>query len=99
MAEVSRVITHILHHVDAEAATSDPSQVAGVAKRAQMVRDAVESLKTDSRDLTLADLLIAIGDLVPGGSDKASLRRTLDNIEQRPQLAIQAWVGKNVETR
>ncbi len=98
MAEVKGVITHILFHVDAEASDSDPSQVAGVAKRAQMVRDAVAALKTDSRDLTLKDLLVAIGDLVPGGSDKASLRRTLDNIEVRPQLAIQEWVGKNVET-
>ena len=99
MAEVKEVITHILFHVDAEASTSDPSQVAGVAKRAQMVRDAVATLKTDSRDLTLADLLSAIDGLVPGGSDKASLRRTLSNIEQRPQLAIQAWVGKGVEQR
>ena len=97
MALVKEVVAHILHHVDAEAGDSDASQVAGVAQRAQLVRDAVATLKADSRDLTLRDLITAISDLVPTSTRKASLRRALGNVEQRPQLAIQTWVGKNRE--
>jgi len=99
MTLVKEVVAHILFHVDAEAATSDASQVSGVAQRAQLVRDAVATLKADSRDLTLSDLIADIRALVPAGSRKASLRRALANIEQRPQLSIQTWVGKNRENR
>ena len=99
MTRVSEVVTHILFHVNAEARDSDPSQAPGVAQRARLVRDAVATLRADSRDLSLRDLITAIRDRVPTSTRKASLRRALANVEQRPQLAIQAWVGKNRETR
>ena len=97
MALVKDVVEHILFHVDAEASDSDPSQVSGVQQRAKAVRDTVATLKADNRNLALGDLLFEIRGLVRNGSRKASLQRTLGNIEQRPQLALQAWVGKNRE--
>lgn len=97
MVLVKDVVEHILFHVDAEASDTDPSQVSGVSQRAKAVRDAVATLKADNRNLALGDLLLEIRGLVRNGSRKASLQRALGNIEQRPQLAIQTWVGKNRE--
>ena len=103
MPRVRNLIAHILHHVNAEAADSDPSQVAGVSRRAQLVRDAVQSLRTDSRDLTIRDILRAIYDAIPNRAGRASFRRAIENMRAeggtRPQLAIQTWVGKARETR
>ena len=103
MPRVRDLITHILHHVNAEAADSDPSQVAGVANRAQLVRDAVQSLRTDTRDLTIRDILRAIYDAIPNRAGRTSFRRAIENMRAsggtRPQLAIQTWVGKAKETR
>ncbi len=100
---VSTIIRHILHHVNAEAATSDPSQVAGMLVRAQLVRDAVQSLRTDTRNISLRDLLLEIYNLIPNRVGRASFRRAMtkmrDSGERRVQLAIQAWVGKARETR
>ena len=103
MARVRDLIAHIRHHVNAEAADSDPSQVAGVSRRAQLVRDAVQGLRTDPRDLTIRDILRAIYDAVPNRTGRASFRRAIENMRAeggtRPQLAIQTWVGKARETR
>ncbi len=98
---VKETVTHILFHVDAEASDSDPSQVPGVQERAKLVRDAVVTLKDDTRDLTLENTILAIRGDVPADTNKDSLLRALDNIgdDPRPQLAIQTWVGKNRETR
>jgi hypothetical protein len=101
MPRVREVIAHILHHTNAEAAERDASQVAGVAQRAQLVRDAVQSFAVDNRDMTLSDLLLAIYNAIPSGADRDSFRRALTNIRAesgtRPQLAIQEWVGRRIE--
>ena len=90
-------MAHILFHVNAEAADSDPSQVGGVQQRAVLVRRALSSLMSDNRDLPLKATLLAVHDRVPDDPGKASLQRTLGNIEQRPHLALQTWVGKGRE--
>ena len=103
MPRVRAIIGHILHHVNAEAADSDASQVAGVAGRAQLVRDAVRGLAADNRDLMLRDILQAIRDALPSRAERASFHRALVNMRDeggtRPQLAIQTWVGKAQERR
>ena len=101
--KVQSLIAHILHHVNAEAADSDPSQVAGVAGRAQLVRSAVQGLRADPRDLAIRDSLQVIYDAIPDRAGRSSFRRAIENMraegETRPQLAIQTWVGKARETR
>ena len=103
MPVVRQVIRHILEHVDAEAADSDASQVDGVDRRAQLVRDAVRGLVADDRDITLRNLLQAIYDAIPSRTGRDSFRRAMVNMRNagttRPQLAIQAWVGKAKESR
>ena len=97
MTRVRTTVAHILFHVNAEAADSDPSQVGGVQQRAVLVRRALSSLMSDNRDLQLKATLSVVHDRVPDDPGKASLQRTLGHIEQEPQLAIQAWVSKNAE--
>ena len=103
MPRVEQVIRHIRKHVLAESSDSDPSQVSGVDRRAQLVLDAIQSLRNDSRDLSLRDLLTDIHNLIPTRQGRASFRRTITNMrdsgETRVQLAIQNWVGKARETR
>ena len=103
MPIVSEVVAHILAHVDAEddADPTDESHVANFGRRAQLVRDAAASLRADGSNVTLRAFLTTLSDLVPGGPDRASLRRAIENMagDSRPQLAIQAWVGKNQEQR
>ncbi len=100
---VSEIVAHILDHVNAEASDSDESQVAGVESRAQFVRDAVESLVNDDRNRSLGQILQEIRKLAPGGPRRASFRRLVKNIidegEAHPHLAIQRWVGTNLESR
>ena len=100
---VADVVTHILFHVNAEASDSDPSQVPGVARRAQYVRSVVASLRSDSRELDLDTILAAISAAAPVSTDRTGFKRMMENQrttrDTRPQLAIQAWVGKGVETR
>ena len=100
MPVVREVIRHILHHVNAEAAESDASQVAGVVGRVQIVRNAVQGLVTDDRDTPLDDLLQSISAAVSAGTEQQSFRSALTNMMggSRPQLAIQAWVGKKLES-
>ncbi len=102
MPKVSDLITHILHHVDAEAADSDASQVAGVAARAQYVRDSVATLKTDSRDLNIDKALEEISAATSLSALQVSFKKAIENIRDdgtRPQLAIQEWVSKKLEGR
>ena len=102
MPVTRELIAHILHHVNAEDATRDPSQVAGIGRRAQLVRDAVQGLVSDTRDIRLRDILQAIYDAIPSRAGRASFRRAIENMrsegDERPQLAIQARVGKAKET-
>ena len=101
MPRVKNVIEHILHHVNAEASTTNRSQVVGVADRAQLVREAVQTLTTDNRDITINDILLEISNKTPNRSGRTSFHRTITNIRDknipRPRLAIQSWVGKNRE--
>lgn len=101
--QVRDLVGHILHHVNAEAAESDPSQVAGVAARAQYVRDTVAGFETDARDLSLDTILAAISSAASLSALQVSFKNSIANMraegETRPQLAIQAWVGKNRESR
>ena len=103
MTVVSELVAHILFHVNAEASDSDPSQVPGVARRAQYVRDVVAGLRSDSRDLDTDTILAAISTAATGSPDRTGFKRMVENQrivrETRPQLAIQAWVGQAVETR
>ncbi len=101
MPVTKEVIAHILRHVNAEAADRDPSQAEGVAERAQYVRDAVRNLTDDTKDNPLDTILQAISGDAPGGSKRTSFRRAVTNMagDSRPQLAIQAWVGKGEEQR
>lgn len=100
MPMVKEVIAHILHHVNAEDAERDPSQVTGVADRAQYVRDAVRNLVTDTKDTPRDTILQAISDDALGDAKQASFRRAITNMtgEPRPRLAIQTWVGKGRES-
>lgn len=95
------VIAHILKHVNAEAGDSDPSQVAGVARRAQYVRDAVASFKADTRDLTIDMLLAEISTAASLSADSESFKRTIQNHRDRsgykPWIPIGEWVSKELE--
>ncbi len=100
MAITRDIVAHILHHVNAEDAERDPSQVTGVADRAQYVRDAVRNLVVDTRDSPLDTILQTISDDALGDAKQASFRRAITNMtgEPRPRLAIQTWVGKGRES-
>ncbi len=102
MPLVKEVVAHILNHVNAEAADSDPSQVAGVAERAQYVRDAVRSLAADTKDSQLGTTLLAISDDAQRGPKRASFRRAIANMtgseERSPWLAIHEWVARGRES-
>lgn len=103
MPVVKEVIKHILRHVNAEAADSDPSQVAGVAARAQYVRDALSGFETDTRDLSLDATLEEISSAASLSVLQTSFKKAVTNMrdvgDTRPRLAIQAWVGKAREQR
>lgn len=99
--KVEDLVKHILYHVDAEAATSDSSQVAGVAARAQYVRDTVAGFKTDTRDLSRDTILAELSGAASLSALQVSFKQIIMNVRAegntRPQLAIQVWVGKNQE--
>lgn len=104
MPIVSEVVTHIIHHVDAEdTLIQDPSQKDGVKDRADYVKDAFQDYEDDSRDIPELVLMQEVSDAAPGGQLRNPFRRMLANIisdqEPRPRLAIQEWCGKAVERR
>ena len=101
MTVVKELVSHILFHVNAEAADSDPSQAPGVPGRAQLVRAAVGGLAADLRDLTVDEVLQEIALAAPALPEAASFQTAIMNMlgQPRPQLAIQTWVGKNREKR
>lgn len=98
MPIIKEVVEHILHHVEAEAAESDPSQTPGVAGRARLVRNALKTLENDNRDLPVNTIMLEIHDKAPVDPDRASFRNNIMNIINRdiprPRLAIQEWVSK-----
>jgi hypothetical protein len=101
--KVRDLVEHILHHTNAEAAESDSSQVPGVAARAQYVRDTVRGFETDKRELSIDVALKEISDATSLSALQVSFKKSIANLldagETRPQLAIQAWVGKNRKSR
>jgi len=103
MPTVSDIVAHILHHTNAEAADSDPSQRGNVQQRAAYVRAAFQRYVADVRSLLRYTFLNEMSNVAPDGPLRASFRRVITNAEaasdDRPRLAIQAWVGKNSETR
>ncbi len=101
MTQVKELVGHILHHVDAEDATRDSSQAAGVADRAQYVRDTVAGFKTDTRELSKDAILAEVSDAASLSASQMSFQNTITNTRAddgiRPQFSIQTWVGKNQE--
>lgn len=101
--KVRDLVKHVLRHVNAEVATRDPSQVAGIAARAQYVRAAVASFRADVRDLPIDTALGEVSNAAPLSVLRTSFRKSVANMlvvgETRPQLAVQTWVGKNREQR
>ncbi len=103
MPVVKDLVDHILHHVVAEDAERDPSQVAGVGERAQFARDTLVSLAQDDSDRPLGDIVSDIALAAPGGPLRASFRRAIANMvasgERTPWLATMEWVARRWETQ
>ena len=98
---VSEEVAHIKFHVDAEAADTDPSQIAGVQIRADQVSSMVGPLQNNNDDVTRTAFLDLLRNRVSGppGQDVPALLAEInafdpdDNGEQI-QLTLQSWVGK-----
>ena len=101
MAIVREIVSHILHHVDAEASSTDESQTDGVPDRADYVLDAIDTFTDDERDIEVVTWLREFALEGKPGRLRGSFRRMLMNAEDdpRPRLVIQEWVGKNTERR
>lgn len=103
MPVVKDLIAHIRLHVDAEAATSDSSQVVGVDRRAAYVIAAMDGLKADTRDLSIDAILVAVSSAAALTVDQASFQQAVTNQrndgEPRPQLAMREWVQTGKERR
>lgn len=99
MAKARDVIAHILLHVDAEAATTDRSQAAGMAERALYARDALQSLALDTRSRSRDEILLDVSRAAVLDAKQASFQRAIRNLlgDSRPEHGIQHWVGKNSE--
>ena len=101
MPVTSAVIRHIRKHVVAESADTDPTQTAGMPGRAQLVLNTIQSLRTDTRDISLRDLLQEIHNLIPNVQSRASFRRAMvwmrDSGQRKPWLAIHEWVARQQE--
>lgn len=87
---VRDVVTHILLHVNAEAAASDESQVGNVSQKAQRIRDAVAGLDSDVRELSEAEIRDLIAERVPRNTQAAI--RALEAYALH--LSIQEWVAR-----
>lgn len=99
--KVQDLVEHILHHVNAEVDSRDFSQAAGVSGRGRYVQKLLREFVADSRDLPTDEALGEISKSASLSPLQASLKRTLTNMQKddgiRPQLALQAWVGKALE--
>ena len=97
------VIAHILKHVNAEASVADDTQTPGMVGRAQYVRDAVDGIKVDNRDLSMDAILAEMVAVAPVGTDQTAYRaacateRGRPIANQKPWLAIHGWVSKEQE--
>lgn len=104
MPIVSEVVTHIIHHVDAEdTLIQDPSQKDGVKDRADYVKDAFQDYEDDLRDIPELVLMQEVSDTASPGQMRQGFRRMIANMidedEERPRLAIQEWVCREWERR
>ena len=99
---VQEWVEHILRHVNAEDAESDPSQVPGVDERAAYVRDTLGRLAfPPGQEMPRDTVLAGISAVAPGGPLRNAFRGMMtwtgSSESIRPQLSIQAWVGQNQE--
>ncbi len=99
MAKARDVIAHILLHVDAEAATTDRSQAAGMAARAQYARDALQALAQDTRSRSRDEIMMDVSRAAALDAKQASFQRAIHNLlgDSRPEHGVQHWVGRASE--
>ena len=93
---VEQRIVHLLHHIDQEAATSDASQITGVAARAQTIRNELAQFRGDNRVLSRANFLRLLKQDIQDTRVLAIL--TGINETERTQNIngeLQTWVGKD----
>ena len=103
MPLVSQVITHVLKHVISEASDTAPDQTPGLIERAQYVRNALNNLKNDNRNLPMPAILTLMKTSGPPGPNRANYRAACDKersrpeVNQKPWLQIHGWVQKEEE--
>ena len=98
MPIVSEVITHLLKHVNAEAANTDQTQTPGMSDRAQFARDSNTPLLSNNADVPIDGIYGLMITAVSGGADKASYVQVINDArtrgDQRPQLVVHGWVAR-----
>jgi len=86
-------IDHILLHVEAEAATSTPIQVPGVAGRAQQARDLLDPHKNDNQARDRGEILgLLIASAVTGRLKSVLQDLDPNNGGQPIREFVQRWV-------
>ncbi len=102
MPRIGQVIRHIREHVVSESADTDPTQTSGMLARTQLVLDAIQLLRNDTRNLTLREVLQEIYNLIPNRQGRVSFRRAITNMrdsgERTPWIAIHEWVARGRES-
>ncbi len=96
MAQVKDLVAHVLLHINDEAnGSSDPSQVPGVADRADLVRRTLAFLATDEREISDDEFMVLLSALIPADPKDASLKSNLaDPARGYSQFRMIDWVGK-----
>jgi len=96
MATEQEEVAHILFHVDAEAATTDPSQTPGVVGRAQRVRALLNPHGNSELVFNRKDFL---SKLINTPAIAADLKMELDLVDPEDDgenliMVLLEWVGK-----
>ncbi len=91
---ISDSAAHILRHVNAEAATSDASQVPGVAERATKIRELLAPFAVDSRRVTRKGFLLTLRETLDVDVKGALDAIDADDDGQNINLMLAEWVGK-----
>lgn len=112
MTTIASLTTHILRHAQAEQASNDLSQIVGKDDRAVYAINVFKPYLKDKRDVDVYKFLKEVAGVASISISPSplcdSFLRLLVNIdlrdekeydEKRPQLAIQAWIGKDQEQR
>lgn len=97
MPHIKDTIAHVKLHVEAEMNDSDPSQFPGVRRRGQFILNALKRLERRSETVSSRQFLDLLDKELDGGVDNKSAKRLLSGNHEKPQLAIQSWVGKGKE--